>query len=125
MRIRHFCGEKVQRWTFWRGRSDYQTDRPPARLSDCQFVGLIRHIPVPSFMLTYVSKLAILTVDDICQEYGRRIEVKRMGRVTKARRVCAMPLYARFAPQPDEAKAPVRMEIEDYVSASASWITWA
>lgn len=37
-----------------------------------------------------------------------------MGRVTKARRVCAMPLYARFAPQPDEAKAPVRMEIEDY-----------
>ena len=37
-----------------------------------------------------------------------------MGRVTKARRVCAMPLYARFAPQPDKAKAPVRMEIEDY-----------
>lgn len=37
-----------------------------------------------------------------------------MGRVTKARRVCAMPLYARFAPQPDETKAPVRMEIEDY-----------
>lgn len=37
-----------------------------------------------------------------------------MGRVTKARRVCGMPLYARFAPQPDEAKAPVRMEIEDY-----------
>ena len=37
-----------------------------------------------------------------------------MGRVTKAGRVCAMPLYARFAPQPDKAKAPVRMEIEDY-----------
>ena len=37
-----------------------------------------------------------------------------MGRVTKVRRVCAMPLYARFVPQPDEAKAPVWMEIEDY-----------
>lgn len=37
-----------------------------------------------------------------------------MGRLAKARRVCIMPRYARFAPQPDEAKAPVRMEVEDY-----------
>lgn len=37
-----------------------------------------------------------------------------MGRSAKARRVCIMPRYARFAPQPDEAKVPVRMEVEDY-----------
>ena len=37
-----------------------------------------------------------------------------MGRLAKARRVCVMPRYVRFAPQPDEAKAPVQMEVEDY-----------
>ena len=37
-----------------------------------------------------------------------------MGRSAKARRVCRLPKYARFEPQPDEAKAPVRMEVEDF-----------
>lgn len=37
-----------------------------------------------------------------------------MGRLAKARRVCGLPVYARFMPQPDDAKAPVRMEVEDF-----------
>ena len=37
-----------------------------------------------------------------------------MGRSAKARRVYRLPKYARFEPQPDEAKAPVRMEVEDF-----------
>ncbi len=38
----------------------------------------------------------------------------KMGRLAKARHVCCLPKYARFEPQPDEAKAPVRMEVEDF-----------
>lgn len=37
-----------------------------------------------------------------------------MGRSAKARRVCNMPLYVRFEPQPNEAKAPVQMDVEDF-----------
>jgi len=37
-----------------------------------------------------------------------------MGRLAKARRVCGLPVYAQFTPQPDDTKAPVRMEVEDF-----------